>query len=458
MKKNSKILSDNYLAVRKDIFAFCKALNFRPTWQQKGLLEIVQRQSPRQRIAVKSGRGPGKTTISGIVGLWWVLKDYNAKVIVTAPTMRQCRKVWLGEVRRTLDRADPWVRKLLKVTATSVKVAGSPDWGIELATATNPESISGYHEKNLKVICEEASGIDRELLEALKQTLSNRQSAMLMIGNPTQRDGLFFDAFSSDRGNWETLTFNAEESPAYVVDPARNKEIEDEFGRDSDYYRYSVLGEFPHSDPNCVVSSEELEKCTDRKLMLPMSRLSDVKQFGLDFARFGGDELVIYRRSGGAIVQWERLVRCDPSMLVGKAFQWQDDAGWRNDQCRFVADAGGMGQGVMHLFYQADKQIHEFNNGGKAVRSDRFANKITEAFFNFAAKVRRGEIYIPNDRILIQQLSTRLYFMNPKGRMILETKDQYMKRGHSSPDRADACVMAFYDHVSAPKGSVVGLR
>jgi ribosomal protein L35 len=63
------------------------------------------------------------------------------------------------------------------------------------------------------------------------------------------------------------LTFNAEESPEWIVNPQRNKDLEDLYGRDSDVYRIRVLGEFPHSDPNCVFSSEDLEKCTDKKLM-----------------------------------------------------------------------------------------------------------------------------------------------------------------------------------------------
>ena len=177
MSRLARRLGANYAAIREDVFKFCQALNFVPTWQQRELLEIVQRKTPRQRIACKSGKGPGKTTISGVIALWWALGNYGAKIIVTAPTMRQCKDVWLAEVRRTMANAEPWLQSLVRVTSTKVTIAGHPDWGIQTMTATSPEAGQGFHHPNLKVIVEEASGVERALIQALKDTLTNVDSA-----------------------------------------------------------------------------------------------------------------------------------------------------------------------------------------------------------------------------------------------------------------------------------------
>lgn len=455
--RQARLLEANYRAVRYDIYKFCKALNFTPTWQQRQLLDLVQAPESRKKIAVKSGKGPGKTTISGVAALWWLLRSEGCKVILTAPTMRQCKDIWMAELRRTLKNAEPWLQYLIKTTALKAYIRGNPDWSIQVCTATNDEALQGWHEKTLKVIVEEASGVDRGLIQTLRDTLSNPNSAMLMIGNPNTRDCAFFDCFNTERSKWQTLTFNAEETPeSEFFDPRRNKELEEEFGRDSDIYRIAVLGEFPHADPNCVISSEDLEKCSDKKNMLAMVKASKVKQFGLDFARFGGDELTLYRRSGEAIVQWTRMVRCDPSLLVNQAFLWQDQAGWKDQDCWYIPDAGGMGQGIMHKFYDAGKNVLEFHNGSSAIQSARYGNKVTEAWFDFARKVRAGKAYIPQDNFLIQQLCGRQYFINKKGLIVLEPKEDYVKRGHDSPDRADGCVMAFYDHAVAASGLVSG--
>lgn len=439
-----------YEQISTNIFRFCQALSFTPTFQQAWLLSAVQK--GYRRIAVKSGQGPGKTTATAVVGLWRAMRNINALVIVTAPTMRQCKDVWLVEARRRMENANPMLKQFIKITKTKIEIGGKPDWGVKLVTATREENAQGYHEEHMTVIGEEASGIPRDLVTQFKGTLSNPDSLFILIGNPNTRDCAFFDCFNSQREMWHTITFNAEDTPTQIVDPRRNQELAEEFGIDSDVYRIRVLGQFPHSDPNCVMSSEQLEQCakTDMVDMSLKARAAEyggglARQFGMDFSRYGGDESTIYQRSGNAIVNWKRYAHTDPSDVCDMAFRMQYENHWRDDNCTFVADAGGMGQGIMHRFHKANKTILEFHNGGRAIDSQQFADKITEAWFHMSRLVRDTRCHIPNDNRLIQQLSTRRYYTNRKGKLILETKDEYMKRGYDSPDRADGCVLAFYD-------------
>lgn len=468
-----------YRRIREDVFAFCEAFNFEPTNQQASLLKSIQgacNGTVSNWIACKSGQGPGKTTVSVIAGLWRCIRHVDALTIVTAPTMRQCRDVWLVEARRRINEADPTIARFFNATKTKIEIAGRSDWGVKLVTATKEENAQGYHQANMSVIAEEASGVPRELVTQFKGTLSNPDSMFLMIGNPNQRDCSFFDCFNSMRHRWDTHTFNAEDTARdypHIVSPRRNQDLADEFGKDSDVYRVRVLGEFPFADPNCVISSEDLEKCIgDANHMLRCARIERAhayggglaKQFGIDLARFGSDESIIYRRSGQSIVQQRRFAHTDPNDVVDEAFRMQIEAGWSNDQCWFVCDAGGMGQGCMANFYRAGKQLVEFHNGSKATEVD-YANKVTQAWFHFARKARLGAVSIPKDNHLVQQLCSRQYFTDKHGRLILETKDEYLKRGHEqSPDRADSCVMCYWDEVEAighavgaGKGSRVGV-
>lgn len=180
--------------------------------------------------------------------------------------------------------------------------------------------------------------------------------------------------------------------------------------------------------------------------MVDASAQNEVRQFGLDFARHGGDESVLFMRVGNSIMEWVKKVRKEPSEVVLLAFQWQKDMGWRDNTCLYVADASGIGQGILHKFYDEEKRVLEFHNGGRSTEPRKYANRITEAWFTLRQRViQEVPVCIPDDRILRQQLTTRQYFMNRKGQLILETKDEYKKRGHESPDRADALVMAMYD-------------
>jgi phage terminase large subunit len=454
---------DFYSAISTDIFKFAEALRFTPTQQQVELFQAIQDAKlgtgPR-RLACKSGQGPGKTAASVIGGLWCSFLDVDALTVVTAPTMRQLRDVWLAEARRRVERAEPIIKKLFTVTKSKIEICGRPDWGVKLVTASREENAQGYHEENMTVIAEEASGIPREIITQFKGTLSNQNSLFLQIGNPNTRDCAFFDCFNSQRHLWRTMTWNAEDTARdhpEILDPTRNAELEEEFGRDSDVYRIRVLGEFPHSDPNCVISSEELEHVCGREYILAASQYHRpmecggglARQIGLDFARYGGDESTIYRRSGNAIPEWAFFAHTDPSEVVARAFRMQVDAGWHNQETMYVADAGGMGQGIMHKFYDADKRVLEFHNGGRPIDSKRYENRITEGWFHLARLVRARACALPKDNQTIQQLSGRRYYTNKKGKLVLETKDEYMKRGFNSPDRGDGIVYAMYDHVEA---------
>jgi hypothetical protein len=163
-------------------------------------------------------------------------------------------------------------------------------------------------------------------------------------------------------------------------------------------------------------------------------------------ARYGDAESVIYKRSGLAVLENKVYVKTDPNDVIDKAFEMQRKNDWKNRECTYIVDAGGMGQGVMRNFHNTGRQVLEFHTGGTP-RDNQYANKMTEAFFHVAKLSREGHMFLPNDYRLIQQLSSRLYFINKKGKIILETKEEYVKRGYESPDRADAFVMCFYPYV-----------
>lgn len=448
-----------YRAVSGDIFLFAEELGLQPTHQQKQLFDAVQRNCPR--VAVKSGQGPGKTLSTGVVGLWRLMRHKHAKLIVTAPTMAQCKDVWLAQAKKLVhgERANPAFKKMFDFTATGIGVMGmkQSDWGCLLRTASTSEALQGQHETNMDVIVEEASGVDREFIEQFEGTLSNPNALFLQVGNPNSSDCAFYDCFTSDRHRWESFTWNAEETPASAwFNPQRNLDAAKKYGRDSDFYRIRVLGEFPHSDPNCIMSLDDVYGVTGKEnahLRLELARKLYKgrlpKRFGMDFARYGGDENIICRRQGYSILDLNFYPHTDPNDVIDIAFEMQKKALWSNQDTLYVADAGGIGQGVMGNFYRTKHRVHEFHNNGRAKYAKEFEDKISEAWFYLRDLVRDKGVYLPDDSILHKQLSTRQYFLTRKGRICIETKDDYKKRGHDSPDRAEGVIMAMYDYAQS---------
>ncbi|MBC8117132.1 MAG: hypothetical protein H7062_22285, partial [Candidatus Saccharimonas sp.] len=206
-------------AAQSDIFKLCKLLNFVPTKQQADLFRLVQENTfarpddKKKGIFCKSGQGPGKTASSTVVAIFRTLQDLNEQTLVTAPTMRQVKDVWMTELSRTVARADPAFQRIVRVDSTKMTICGQKKWGIFTATSTRPENLQGYHSKGLTVLLDEASGILRPIWHTVKGTTTGPENMILAIGNPNDRDTEFFDAFNKDSGLYHTLTWSAEDSP-----------------------------------------------------------------------------------------------------------------------------------------------------------------------------------------------------------------------------------------------------
>ena len=63
----------------------------------------------------------------------------------------------------------------------------------------------------------------------------------------------------------------------------------------------------------------------------------------------------------------------------------------------------------------------------------------------FECKEKLLYLDIPNDVILKQDLTGRLFGYDVKNRKKIEKKEEFRKRYHRSPDDGDGCVLCTYD-------------
>ncbi len=451
------VFADLFEAARRDIFVYAKMLRWNPTWQQAELLKCVQLEANthpsqrKKRIAVKSGQGPGKTAAECVVGSWRAVRELDSLTIVTSPTLRQVRDVWMAELRRLMINAAPELQRVIEIDSFQMKIAGRADWGVKTVAANRRENVQGYHQKHLTFIFDEASGIAPDIWETAKGTLTNEDSLLIAAGNPNSIGTPFHNCFTVDRDLWHLFTWNAEKSPN--VDQTNVRRMAREFGIDSDAYRVRVLGEFPKMDPSCVISIEDLDACSrlrmDQQARIEIPDSPVKRQIGIDLARYGNDESVIVARRNSAIVGFETYAKREPADVIRRAFILERELGWTD--AFYVFDAGGMGQGLAHLFHEAHKPHMEFHFNGLPQDAS-YADKITEAYFMVKKLAASRSISIPKDARLIQQLGTRRYKI-VKDKVKIESKEDYMKRigteDATSPDRADAFVMALYQGVYA---------
>lgn len=454
-------------ATREGIYRYIDYLGVTPTWQQMQLVDAYARGD--SRIACRSGKGPGKTFISAIILTHWVLVHPMSMLIVTAPTFRQCKEGWMSRAEKILTSPDahPYFAELFNFRGSGFGVLGHKNamWGCQLITARNKEAFQGIHEDYLAIFEDESSGVPLEISEAAAETIKNADGTFLhmKIGNPNTRLCKFFDAFNKDSLMWTKLHWNAEETPeSQYFSQERNVEIAQEFGKNSDIYRIAVLGEFPSVDPNCLISEEDLDKCLLQEALNNALRYGDPldKRIAIDLARYGGDENAITVVAGYLVYsRWAR--KCSPLQALDKAGLFQEQFNWADKDCIYVIDTSGMGEVAVDEMggeRRRNKRVHEFYSQNTPVESDKYHDRISEAWCFLAKLIRHQHVYLGvhlEHRVRVQ-LCTRRYMVTPKGKIKVESKDDYMKQFKDaengtigqSPDQADSLVMAFCPEVS----------
>lgn len=443
--------SDRYIRTSNSIAEFCRALNFQPSSQQADLLAAAHNATfdipgAKRAIAARSGQGVGKTTASVVIGLWRAWRAFDAKTFVTAPTMRQCTQVWLSEAAKRIEVAEPWVRDRIRVTGSRIIIGNRPGmWGVSFFTATKPENAQGLHNDHMTVICEEASGIPRPLIEQIDGTIKNKDWLWLQIGNPNSRTSAFYDCFTKDADRWAARVLSARLSP--FVDQIKLEAQIRRYGPKSDFVRVRIDGDFPNRDPDAIVELSTLTAAAARNMRaFSMSNLSPRApkvQIALDFARFGNDLSCIAVRLGSALFHMETFEKTDPNVVLSHALQFQKRMRWPDDEVVYVPDATGMGQSLIYPLLRAGKRVFEFNATSSPVADDSYNNLGTEAYFNMRNLLAENRIHILDDSDLFQQLTTRKYWLDRDGLIVIEDKDDFKKREGISPDKADAVTMCF---------------
>jgi hypothetical protein len=181
----------------------------------------------------------------------------------------------------------------------------------------------------------------------------------------------------------------------------------------------------------------------------------------VDVARFGDDSTEMYARIGGKVVGHKSYYKQDTMQTTGYVLQLIDRCkkefpdvsnvkiriddtgigGAVTDRLNEINDERGLGYEIIPVNNGAAAKDEHYGNLGSELWGQ-VRDMLEENMSNFILG-QPGNIEIPDDEKLIAQLTTRKWRMGSNGKIYLERKDDMKKRGLSSPDRADAFVLAF---------------
>lgn len=407
------------------------------------------------RNAVASGNGIGKSALVAWLILWAIGTYPETRGVVTANTDTQLRTKTWPELAKWYHM---WIaRDLFEYTSTSIyskEADMDKTWRIDCIpwNEDNPESFAGLHNKNKRIllIFDEASSIADIIWETSEGALTDKDTEIVWcaFGNPTRRNGRFYECFHKHRNLWYHKQINGEDVPH------TNKKVyadwREQYGADSDFYKIHVLGQFPNSNEKQFISTKLVDAARQRVLKEQQFNFAP-KIIGLDCAWAGKDKLMCYLRQGLFCKRLFSIPVNDDDLQVAAILARAEDE--EQADAVFLDLAYGTGVKSAGKAWGRDWTLVAFN--GASTRPD-CKNKRAEMWANCRDWLKNGGALPPDDQQLADDLTAPELAGEDIGKIQLESKKSMKARGVPSPDSADALVLTFaYDVRSKRENQVL---
>lgn len=419
--------------------------------------EVLEKFNTHPRQAMTACKGPGKSTVLAWLGWYFLVTRMDSKVVavsITADTLADTLWAELGK----WFAATPILKNWFDITATSIVSKERPQtWGASaraFSRNANPQqqadTLAGIHGEHVLVLLDEAGGIPRGVLATAEAVLSSGgDQHIVMAGNPTNQDSALGYAVLNNRHLWDVTEITGDPD-----DPKRASRVSAEWarqqieawGRDNPWVLVNVFGRFPPSGLNTLLTPDEVRDAQKRQSPNAEYLYQDFPLvFGVDVARFGDDETVIFPRRGKIAYPPMRMRNLDNIQVASRiSLEYE-----RQKASSIQVEADGLGGGVKDaLSAMGHTEALGVISGGKAADERRFKNRRAENFFKTAEWVKDGGM-LPNIPEMVIGLSSIQYTLALDGRIQIEEKAQIKARLGRSPDLEDAlgCTFAYPVHV-----------
>lgn len=411
---------------------------------------------PGARVAVHACHGSGKTYLAADLVLWFVSTRRPAKVITTASGARSVDTQLWAEIRSSYNQAHVDIGG--RILPRKAELLFSDDHYALGFSTDDLHKFRGYHSQNLFVLVDEAAGIHPNIYLAIDGLTVGDNDRVLILGNPGEPSGPYFDrcrdagykTFCLSAFNQPNVVSNSEQIPGMVT----RRWINDRrrmWGEESPLWQMLVLGEFPDQGINSLITLAWVEAAIRRK---PKHEIG-ITVISCDVAREGTDETVIMILNDDEVGEIESYSGRDTMETVGRIMRHWRRLSEPTRDLRVVVDDIGVGGGVTDRLRELGVPVIAFKGSVKPWyrgqgtkrpdrRRERFRNLRCQSWWFLREQLREDLLTIPTDDRLKGQLTAVLYGVASDGTVEVESKKEQKARGLSSPDRADALVMAVW--------------
>jgi len=410
-------------------------------WQMKVMMKFAMpsAQDKVSRIAVVAANGSGKSQyLIAPCATWLAMRFPRARSVVTSSSGTQLDRQTGSSINHICQQVNKLHKKpLWKINYRfyTYLPTGST---IEMFATDEPGLAEGYHPhlggKEFAFFCDEGKTIPPEIYTAIERC--NGMTRRMDVSSPGAPLGHFYDVFNDDSGRWWPLRVTYKDCPHVKED-----EVE-EFaarhgGRNSPYFRSAYLAEFTSVDEETVIKFHTVNE----QYKNPPETVLFGKRFAGGDIGAGGDESTFAVFEGNRQLGMEAWNLSDTTRTADHLeFLIKDK--YKLDPEEVNIDDGGVSKAVIDMLHRRGLMVNRVINQAAAIRKDLYANRGAEMWWHFSNIL--PELVLLDDSVLKTQLCNRYYRRQlTTGRLLLESKKEARAKGHGSPDRADAVILAF---------------
>ena len=205
-------------------------------------IEMMEALQTYNRLAVAGCNASGKTFTIVPYSLWRLTMADAIEIIQIAPTESQSKGVYWTDMRRMYFGSVIAGELLENAEMYSLSFEIDEQRYAHAMTPKNMLAARGYHAPELLFLMDEANGIEGDVHDAIKGVTASGDTTIVMLGNPTNNSGPFYDAFHNTDLGWRTMNISAFDSPNLIslVVPEWFEEVSDAPGEISEENRIKL--------------------------------------------------------------------------------------------------------------------------------------------------------------------------------------------------------------------------
>tara|TARA_Y100000310_G_scaffold73580_1_gene69673 strand:- start:2113 stop:3693 length:1581 start_codon:yes stop_codon:yes gene_type:complete len=410
------------------------------------------------QMATASGHGIGKSVLVAWLTKFILDTRPFSKGTLTANTAEQLKTKTWAEVGKwhKISLTEHWFtynagRGAMNLAHKEHKEA----WRVDAQTCReeNSEAFAGQHSASSTsfYIFDEASAVPDKIFEVREGGTTDGEPMVFDFGNPTRNSGRFFEHCAGRfRHRYQVRCIDSRS--VAITNKERIKQWQEDYGEESDFFKVRVRGMFPSAGSLQFISSAMVEEAQQREIAQDQYAPLLI---GVDVARFGDNETVIYPRMGYDARSWKprRLQGADTVQVTGQVIEMIRDFRSMNVKCSgLFVDGGGIGGGVVDQLRHLGYSPIEVQFGGSPINRQMYRYRSDEMWGNMRDAMPRLCLPAPNQPSGVElraDLTQREFGYTLMGNKIhLETKKDMVARGITSPDIADALALTFAQEVA----------